>query len=247
MNINGTTACYPGKSFDEATKHLQHSAEFYGPISTEHVQLCPQTQSIASLDMVAALQAKYPDTKFRLHANVRRQGKIELFDCSSNPETWKSYLTDIKTVNTALGSPDWSIHAGRSHVSQEVMYDNLARTQDFMGCRVAIEGLYPSRRTPWNMSTYEQYAELLERDCFFALDVSHVNIMKSQDTQNFNWIELVKNLMEHKNCIEIHISDNDGREDVHMRLDKKPWWWDTLQEAQLPEHCVVFTEGNQRR
>ncbi len=250
--INGTTACFPGKSFAEALSLLPRAREKFGKIATSHVQLCPQTRSEVSVQAMIELMQTFSHVKLRLHANVRRAPMIELFDASrdiasNSSSQWKSYLKDIKEVNDTLGSPDYSIHAGRRDIPMNKMYDNLRKIQDFMKSRVAVEGLYPSEKTPWNLASFDEYADLLKQDVFFALDLSHVNIMyeQSENKDLSQWCDLLLKMLEHKNCIEVHLSDNNGIDDIHRPISNEAWWWQTFLKANLNAGCEVFTEGNQ--
>lgn len=253
--IHGTTACFPGESFVSAVHKLSRAQEAFGGISCDKIQLCPQTLSTIEVSSAIELQKRFPNTQFRLHANVRRGNKVELFDASSDirEEKWASYIEHMRQVNTVFGNPHWSIHAGRSYVSQDSMYDNLLRTQDYMGSPVAIEGLYPSKRQSWNLSSFEDYARLLKEGVYFALDLSHVQITATQTEKNSNvalrpqseWEDLITQLMESSKCLEIHLSDNDHQEDTHNTLQAAPWWWSAFNTAHITDSCSVFTEGNQ--
>ena len=48
--------------------------------------------------------------------------------------------------------------------------------------------------------------------------------------------------------LKVHVSDNDGRRDVHWMLTDPPWWWVVLTTAhRIGMTAVVFSEGNQLR
>jgi len=56
---------------------------------------------------------------------------------------------------------------------------------------------------------------------------------------------LVQEMMNCERCIELHVSDNDGRGDSHQVCEQQSWWFSLL--AALNPKTVVFTEGNQLR
>ena len=52
-------------------------------------------------------------------------------------------------------------------------------------------------------------------------------------------------LLACERCIEVHVSDNDGRGDWHQVCESTPWWHELL--AHVHAGAVVFSEGNHRR
>ena len=93
------------------------------------------------------------------------------------------------------------------------------------------------------MSTWAEYRQVLTSGVNFALDLSHLNIVGHK--LGYFDRDLVKEMMASDQCIEIHISDNDGQGDQHQTLSSKPFWFDDLGLSNA--NSVIFSEGNQLR
>lgn len=90
--IQATTAQFSGFSFEEACKQIaQGVTEGFGSVQMKHVQLCPQASDFIDERCIESLQQKYPDTKFRLHANVRIDSSLRIFDASRYSKKNKWY------------------------------------------------------------------------------------------------------------------------------------------------------------
>lgn len=107
---------------------------------------------------------------------------------------------------------------------------------------MGIEGHYPLAGDPFLLSSWAEYAELLESKAYYALDMSHLNIVARQSKQ----IEkgLVAELLNCDRCLEIHVSGNNGERDSHRKLIGRPWWWSLMEKHAYPE-AVIFSESNQ--
>jgi hypothetical protein len=55
---------------------------------------------------------------------------------------------------------------------------------------------------------------------------------------------LVGELLAGDQCLEVHLSHNDGRGDQHRICDADPWWFPLL--GHINPSAVVFSEGNHR-
>jgi len=59
---------------------------------------------------------------------------------------------------------------------------------------------------------------------------------------------LVAALLASPNCLEVHVSDNDGRRDTHHVPGKSVWWMPLLAAAVQENHnLAIFSEGNRLR
>jgi sugar phosphate isomerase/epimerase len=143
-----------------------------------------------------------------------------------------------------LNATGYSIHAGvRSQSDLNTALDAVKRMSDQFQCRVGIEGLYPpsARENHWLLSTWAEYREMLDSGVDYALDLSHLNIVGKRE--KFIDIEFTTELLQSSQCMEIHISDNNGRADSHrpLTIGNEPWWWDVLVKADTV--APVFYEG----
>ena len=187
----------------------------------------------------------YPDTQLRLHANARVLPFHLRFDASSDLNQSAPYFEALADRSRRLGAAAMSIHAGeRVNTDDTGLYDNLSRIQDIFGdIRVAVEGMYPSTRTPYLMDTREAYEDVLRRGVPFALDLSHLQIVAHQ--QQTDCTDLARDMVASPQCLEVHLSDNDSVSDRHNLLCEVPWWWEVLEHTH--ENALLFTEGNQIR
>ena len=202
--------------------------------------------------MVEVLRDSFPETTFRLHANVRIGPKLRMLDASTfTPETdW--YYREIAKYTRYFNSPGYSFHAGkRVNASLRKMRENVQQIQAYFDCPLIVEGLYPNQQDTWLVSTWEEYRWLMESGLYYAIDLSHIHILSVQCRNQQR--ELLADLLTHSNCREIHISHNCGRKDGHQMIETSVWkelWWreiwlDSMSQRvdDLPAH---FTEGNQK-
>lgn len=210
-----------------------------GQLSTTHLQLCPQNRGRVDRAMADDLRWHYPGIRFRLHANVQLGEKLLRVDWC-DWETQRSWFETCAEVSAALGAPAYTAHAGRrgkATVEQVLRCVRLAE-QDF-GIPVGIEGHYPTPRDTWLISTWEEYRQMLESGVHYALDLSHLNILAVQSGR-IEW-DLIRDLLASDQCLEIHVSENDGTGDQHLPMTTVPWWFSLLEHAH-PD-VVIFSEG----
>lgn len=215
----------------------------FGRLSSAQVQLCPQSRGILSEERAASLRSAYPDTKMRLHANVRvASGQPRYRTCDVH-EGSKAYFAELGRISRALGASIYTLHAGRRRDGSLVsLHTELAVLEDWMGVAVGVEAMCEKRDL---LSSWKELRWLLDNGVKYALDLSHVQIIAKREGKEEHG--LLKDLLESPGCIEIHVSDNDGRRDRHQLLNTQPWWWQDLLDAAAQITAVVFSEGNQRR
>lgn len=111
----------------------------------------------------------------------------------------------------------------------------------FPNFRVAIEGLYPVKGNTLLISTWTEYQWLLESGLEYAIDLSHLNIVakRSRKTERSLTEELISSPM----CVEVHVSANDGYEDLHLPITDYDTWWLPLLGKIHPD-AVLFCESN---
>ena len=253
VTVHGTTAQFPGLNVWDALNRLHNgvSEGFWGLLSTNHIQICPQTHGVISEQVAEDIVAKYPLSNIRLHANARVLPKFVIGDISSWGLVPHEYFVALADRMKRLGSSCISLHAGyQNNCDASTLWDNMSRIQDLMdditsgSVEVAIEGLYPSTQRPQWLGTWAAYEELLWRNRPFALDLSHLKIVKKQEGL---WpVDLVNALITSPWCREIHVSENDGTRDHHLKAVKQPVWWSDVHPSLLAAQpqAVVFSEGN---
>lgn len=239
MKVHPTTANFPGSPFVQSVS-LAHSKLQH--LDKTHMQLCPQQLGQLNQETSEKLLERWPETKFRLHANVQVLPKHHIFDASKNmqEDINISYIKSLKEINSHIKADIYSYHAGSRICSLEQMKANTNLLADLLEADVAVEGLYPEIDNKWLINSIDEY-EWMAHNLFFALDLSHLQIVyqQSRKTIDKNW---VLQMMEHPNCKEIHISGNDGKHDNHQKISGNEWWLDILAKAKTKAH--IFTEEN---
>ncbi len=237
------SSAFPGVSHESSLRLvLQMGDPWFGNFDLSHMQLCPQHTSSVSEQKMDALRSLSPKTLFRLHASVRVSGAGEhrIWDASNAhmPES-APYWRRVKELTLHGGSGVYSLHAGRcENANLAQVRVNVLRLQDEFGFPVALEGLYPESGK-WLLSDWDDYAWLLGSDLFFALDLSHLNIVVRRTKRRES--ELVRELLSSDKCLEVHVSGNDGTRDEHSVLKSTPWWDELL--GFVNSDAVIFNES----
>lgn len=239
-------ACWPGASLIEATQACLDEPlhePLWGRLSARHVQIVPQTRTTLDEEWIEALVARYPDTQFRLHANVRLQAFGRIVDLSDYPQE-RAWFERAAQLSRLLRAPAYSAHSGRrAQASLAQIFDAARALSELFECPVAIEGQYPTRDGAWLIDSWEEYRALLESGVPYALDLSHIKILAHRSRRLEH--SLLQDLLQSPQCIEVHVSDNDGLHDSHaMCALPAPWWIEFLPYAN--ENAIIFSEGNQR-
>lgn len=244
-DINYSLAAFPGKSYLLAM-HMAR-ANLYPDnavpdIKIDHVQICPQNQGRFDESAADQLMKEFPETKFRLHANVFVANNRIITDLC-DIKTHMYYWNKLAQMSQYINASGYSAHAGKRCLNTlQGVIDNAKKLSDLFALPVAIEGHYPERGDPWLFSTWEEYQFLLESGAPYALDLSHLNIV-ARNGRDYRRT-LVQEMLSSEQCLEIHISGNDGRRDIHQPLDQLPYWWQDLSYAH-PD-AVIFSEGQHK-
>jgi hypothetical protein len=210
------------------------------PISANKLQLCPQNRRGVNRELCDILLERYPDTEFRLHANVNITGRPFIVDASNWGDYTLDWFTTLREYVQLLKTPLYTLHAGRrDNCTLPELFDKVREIEDFLQISVGVEGLYPEREGKWLINSWQEYEAMLNSGVNYALDLSHLNIVAYYEQSKP--LDLLKALLESKQCIEVHISDNEGYRDSHFHIVKEPWWWDSLQFTN--PSVDIFTEG----
>lgn len=245
MRFCPASSAFPGSRHWEAVELAKKVPDPYlGSFDMAHMQLCPQHPSKVSEELIDRCQDISPNTTFRLHASVRVSGAgdHQIWDASNARDPAAlDYWNRVGQLSRHSGAAVYSLHAGRTqNADLKAVRDNVLWLQDLMGFEVALEGLYPEKEGAWLLSSWDDYEWLLNRsDLFFAIDLSHLNIL-ARSTGEIN-DELVRAMLSSEKCLEIHISGNNGVRDSHEVLRKGEWWFELLNDAN--RNAVVFNES----
>jgi hypothetical protein len=253
MKVQLSLACFPGLHVLEAAAAAASQASAgtltepgLGELGLQDVQLVPQNLGLLDEVVVDGVQALLPNSRLRLHANVRLLDKHRFADLARF-ERDSDWWARAAQLSRHLGCASWSAHSGaRADCSLGQLLDNTRRATDLMGgaCRVAVEGQYPTSGDRLLVSHWAEYEELLgAQDVDFAIDLSHLNIVVRHHGRQD---ALVRELLRSPRCAEVHLSANDGRTDAHRTVDSVDVWWMPML-ADIHRRAVVFSEGNRLR
>ena len=245
MTGHASLACWPGLRHEQAAQRLltDNSEPLLGTLSTAHVQLVPQSFGILTEAVVDSLLAAFPNSRFRLHANVRVLPTHRIADLSGY-RSHADWFCQAARISRRLAAPAYSAHSGsRSEATLAEMLDNARRCADLFGCPVGVEGQYPAEGDPWLVSSWAEYRQMFESGLPYALDLSHLNILATRSGVRDD--TLLLEMLACERCIEVHVSDNDGQCDWHQVCEQPAWWFPLL--PHINPNAVVFSEGNHRR
>ena len=248
------SACFPGTTHLEAARALAGAQSCAAlacgyPMSPslKKMQLCPQHRGRLTIERCEELMRLFPGTEFRPHANVFAGEHFEIWDASKGQGSpafcgWRAALGEICGL---FGCQEFSWHAGTGNSAGDLRksLDNTLRLSDALGCRVGIEGLYPSRANLEHinlLSSFADYAFLLESKVPYALDLSHWKIIARHEGKPESGLLL--ELLDSEACMEVHISDNDGFRDTHSAFGSEPFWKSVLDRRR--GSAPVFCESN---
>lgn len=243
--VHASLACWPGLRHEQAAQRLLQdiSEPLLGTLSTAHVQLVPQSFGILTDAAVDSLLAGFPNTRFRLHANVRALSTHRVADLSGY-RSHADWFNQAARISQRLAAPAYTAHSGsRSEATLAEMLDNARRCADLFECPVGVEGQYPAKGDPWLVSNWAEYQQVFESNVPYVIDLSHLNILAERSGVRDD--ALLKEMLACERCIEVHVSDNDGQGDWHQVCEKPTWWLPLL--PHINPHAVVFSEGNHRR
>jgi hypothetical protein len=248
--VNVSLAAFPGMTNEwaadaalSAVRSGSLTEPLFGPLHAAHVQLVPQSTSLLMEEVAHALKARHPDTRFRLHANVRVTREYRAADLA-NMRQHIEWFREAARISQCLDAPAYTAPSGRrADACLSEALDNARRLADVFDCPVGIEGQYPTKGNALLVATWDEYRTVLESGVPFAVDLSHLNILAHQSGRYE--MTLVQEMLASERCIEVHVSDNDGCGDWH-RVCVKPLWWTPLLKH-INVDAVIFSEGNQRR
>lgn len=238
MKVNATTATWAHVTYKEALERLKTTVDpFIGEISLDHVQLCPQNAGFNDLNSILQLVDLYPETKFRLHADVKVVGRNSKADLvyfnKDNIKNWEC----IANISNTIKAKCYSLHAGFRESTFDELIDKYHQLQELFDCPVAIEGHYPAGSNRYHLADWDDHEQLFLSGAKYVVDLSHFNIIATR----FGWNDdLINAMITHENCLEIHVSANTGRVDAHEPIESEPVWWKYLSNTTAD----VFYEGN---
>lgn len=242
--INLSLAAYPGAviSAIPALTKKNITDPFFGELSLDTIQLVPQTLTPFKEEVIVFLKENFPNSSFRLHANVYMANTArKIYDLSNWKKNW-NHFEKLAYFSKLLSCSGYSAHTGfRANSTLKSSIEGLKALTDLFECEVSMEGQYPTREGDvYVLSNWQEYKSLLTEKVPYVIDFSHLNILKC--FSNELDLELVKDLVASEYCAEVHISENNGKGDQHQRCRKPSWWHDCMKS--INSNAVIFYEGN---
>lgn len=222
----------------QLAKAAPYEDRLFGKASTDLLQICPQGRGKLSEELALQFVEDYPTTQWLLHANVQVDDDRRVVDIADWPKE-KDYFMQIAKLSKLMGAKHYSAHAGRrNRASLEEMIAYSKEMTEAMGLPVAVEGMYPTIGNGWLVDNWDEYYQLFRSGAYYALDLSHFNILVHQ-TGGVPRL-LLKAMLRSERCLEVHISHNDGIYDQHLTFEQYPWWYAYLDEVH--PNCVILNE-----
>ena len=229
-----------GLAISKALLHTP-SDPVLGRLSPQRLQLCPQGRGRLDADFASELVKAYPGIEWRLHANVQVESSLRVVDLANWPQE-RAWFAKVGQVSAALKAPAYTAHAGRrEQATVEQVLRHVREIEQCLGIPVGVEGHYPTPQGIWLFGCWAEYRRLLESGVHYALDLSHLHILATQSGR-IEW-SLVQEMVSSPQCLEIHVSGNDGTADQHRPLNGPTWWLPLLMMAH--PQAVIFYEGKQ--
>jgi hypothetical protein len=251
LHIHPTSSVWSGKPLSHVVDALttrEVSDPLLGLLDASCIQLCPQHPTVYNDHVVDQLKAQAPHVTWMLHADVRTprkpQGLVDLTDVGTS-EAVEVYFKEVACLSRRLGASHYSLHAGKRTCDLSQLKEKHTRLQSwFEDLPVVVEGLYPFRNRMWLVDSWEEYRGLMEQGVPYVIDLSHTNIVAKREGEN---LPLLRDLLAHALCREIHLSFNEGHVDNHeIGAEKHAPLWAQYQDLLRTRNptALLFSEGN---
>ncbi|KRH95740.1 MULTISPECIES: sugar phosphate isomerase/epimerase family protein [Cylindrospermopsis] len=172
----------------------------------------------------------------------------------AEPQEW-SYFERMMDWLGDLKVTAYSVHGGDFHRGQErekaygqfkENVQNLQQICEKRGIVLGVETMYPTPPNSWNYYLLDNSWELTRfceelPEMKIVVDLAHVNIWRNQSlSEKLEWLKLPS-----ERILEIHISDNDGKRDIHSPITDSTWW--VPYAAQIPRAIPIVIESRLNR
>ena len=171
----------------------------------------------------------------------------------AQPQDWDYFerLTDFLASNEITA---YSVHGGSfSTVSDRAeAYATFLENVHYLhsccqtrGIALGVETMYPTlptQQVEYLLDNADQVTQFCQDapEIKIVLDLAHLNIWHDRIETKLQWLKLPP-----EKLLEIHISDNDGRRDIHGRITQKTWWVSHI--TQFPRGVPIVLESRLNR
>jgi sugar phosphate isomerase/epimerase len=180
----------------------------------------------------------------------------------AHQQDW-NYFQILTDWLASLGITAYSVHGGsfptRSDCPMGTLCERTKAYAKFLenvhflhqlcqarGIVLGVETMYPTLPSSGKENLLDNADEVTQfcldaPDIKIVLDLAHLNIWHHHSQQaKLKWLKLPP-----ERLLEIHISDNDGRQDIHSRITQKTWWVSHI--AQFPIRVPIVLESRLNR
>lgn len=179
----------------------------------------------------------------------------------AEPQDWK-YFQRLTDWLASHGITAYSVHGGDFPTTSDRTHMRCFRAKAYAtflenvyclhqlcqerGIVLGVETMYPTLPTSAKKYLLDN-AEEVAQFCLDApeiklvVDLAHLNIWHHRNLQTLE--QLLE--LPSERLLEIHISDNDGRRDIHSRITPKTWW--VSQIAKFPTGVPIVLESRLNR
>lgn len=172
----------------------------------------------------------------------------------AQPQDW-NYFERMTDWLASIGITAYSVHGGNFRTGSDRAFayatflenvhclHQLCQTRDIV---LGVETMYPTLPSSGKENLLDNADEVLQfckaaNQIKIVLDLAHLNIWHHYSQKaKLQWLELSP-----ERLLEIHISDNDGRQDIHSRITPHTWW--VSQIAQFPIGIPIVLESRLNR
>ncbi len=240
------------------------SLSAYGKVSTREALTVFWSAGIRHVELAIGPR---PDTDamqaiqdFRQEGMVYRAHHAFVFCDRHHPfnlaqqQDW-NYFEVLTDCLASLGITAYSVHGGsfptrsdrtKAYAKFLENVQCLHKLCQGRGIVLGVETMYPTLPSSGKENLLDNAEEVAQfcqdaPDIKIVLDLAHLNIWHHHSEQaKLQWLKLPP-----EKLLEIHISDNDGRQDIHSRITQKTWW--VSQIAQFPNKVPIVLESRLNR
>jgi len=129
-----------------------------------------------------------------------------------------------------------------------IFYDDLNLTKKKL-CTIGLENLFPEPNGNINsiMCTYEEIEEIfcsdeiINKKVYLLIDLGHLAI--SSNLLKFDRIRFIEKVLKNfsDRILEVHISENDEKNDLHLGLTKSSWQLDAIKIFNKKKKKLIYT------
>jgi sugar phosphate isomerase/epimerase len=172
----------------------------------------------------------------------------------AQPQDW-NYFKRLTDYLSSIGITAYSVHGGSFSKTTEriqaytTFVENIHCLHQLCltrGIVLGVETMYPTLGISATQNLLDNADEVTQfcqdaPQIKIVIDLAHLNIWHDKSSLVLNqWLGLPV-----ERLLEIHISNNDGRQDIHSRITDDTWWLSQI--TQFPDEVPLVLESRLNR